>query len=283
MTTNPFADFDEEVYLAANPDIQEAVAAGVVSSGFAHYRRHGRHEPRAGMPWRPSYQPLSAMQPEALRVRVSGIADVKVFDAGGRSICDDILDTTVMYQAGLTRKSRVLDFGCGCGRVLRHFAPRCPAMISGVDIDREGIAWCSANLGMAATFSQTQEWPPLPFDAAYFDLIYSISVFTHLPEKMQDAWLAELRRVAKPGALLLLSVHAPDMIPDGNLEAASHMTEHGFLHILNGTTDGLPDFYRTAYHSEQYIRSEWGKLFHIEAFVPKGMNDHQDLVVARIR
>ena len=283
MTTNPFADFDEEIYLAANPDIQEAIAAGIVSSGFAHYRRFGRHELRAGTPWRPSYQPLSAMPPEALRVRVSGISDAQGFDLGGRSICDDILDTTVMYQAGLTRDSRVLDFGCGCGRVLRHFAPQCPALINGVDIDMEGIAWCSANLGMAATFSQTQEWPPLPFGAGSFDLIYSISVFTHLPEKMQDAWLAELRRVAKPGALLLLTVHAPNMIPGGNAEAEKQMTEHGFLHILNDITDGLPDFYRTAFHSEQYIRSEWGKLLHIEAFVPKGMNDHQDLVVARIR
>lgn len=283
MAQDPFADFDEAKYLAANPDIRDAIASGVVSSGLAHYRRFGRHEQRAGSPSRPSHQPLETMPPEALRVRVSGFSDITTFDLGGRAICDDILDAATAHQVVLNEDTRVLDFGCGCGRVLRHLAPRCAARIDGVDIDAEAIEWCRVNFGAAATFQQNPEWPPLPFEDARFDFIYSVSVFTHLPEAMQKAWLTELRRVAKPGASLFLSIHAPDLMPIDDLVAAKHMEEHGFCYLRNEATSGLPDFYRVAYHAESYIRSEWGKLFEIEAVIRHGVNDHQDLVVARKR
>ena len=46
----------------------------------------------------------------------------------------------------------------------------------------------------------------MDFPDAYFDLIFNHSVFTHLDENYQDAWLAELERVTKPGGVLVLSV-----------------------------------------------------------------------------
>jgi hypothetical protein len=33
------------------------------------------------------------------------------------------------------------------------------------------------------------------------------------------------------------------------------------------------------YHSEQYVRREWGKYFDILKYVPQDLNNHQDLVV----
>jgi SAM-dependent methyltransferase len=281
-----FRDFDEKKYLAANPDVRAAVAAGVMPSGLAHYRRFGRHEQRVGSPAfgaRPTYRPLTAMPPEALRLRVTGLADTASFEGVGRFICDDILDVMAAHQISLAPDSKALDFGCGCGRVLRHFAPQCPAIIDGVDIDAEAIEWCGVNLGNAAIFQKNSDWPPLPFEDARFEFIYSISVFTHLPETMQLAWLTELRRVAKHGAWLLLSVHRPELMPVDNPEAAKVMAEQGFCYLQQGITEGLPDFYRTAYHAESYIRREWGKLFEIVSVLRQGINDHQDLVVARVR
>jgi len=46
--------------------------------------------------------------------------------------------------------------------------------------------------------------PPLPFPDNSFDLIYAVSVFTHLSEEHQRTWLPELRRVLRPGGRLLL-------------------------------------------------------------------------------
>src|SRR5262249_14848680 len=48
---------------------------------------------------------------------------------------------------------------------------------------------------------------PLRYRDASFDLVYAFSVFTHLPESLQLAWMGELRRVLRPGGYLLISLH----------------------------------------------------------------------------
>jgi ubiquinone/menaquinone biosynthesis C-methylase UbiE len=49
--------------------------------------------------------------------------------------------------------------------------------------------------------------PPIPFDDNEMDAVISISIFTHLTEKSQDDFLAELSRVTRPGGMLFLTVH----------------------------------------------------------------------------
>ena len=83
LIEDTFPDFDEKAYLAANQDVSDAVARGSLQSGLAHFRRFGRHEQRPGSPGRCSYQPLEAVPPEALRVRVSAEPDPISFDLEG--------------------------------------------------------------------------------------------------------------------------------------------------------------------------------------------------------
>lgn len=290
---DPIPGFDEETYLAANADVGDAVRSGEIASGLEHYRQWGKDERRRGAPAaeelspahpspaRRVYQPIGAMPPAELLARVSGGASsARIYQQIGQSACDDILDAMQRYRIDPTS---VLDFGSGCGRVVRHFATQCAARIDASDIDAEAIAWCQSNLGRAATFHPNPEWPPLPFEDDRFDLIYAVSVFTHFPEDMQRAWLAELRRVARPNAWLLLSVHAPRWMPPGHPELDTQLADSGFGFLRGSETYGLPDYYHAAFHSEAYIRREWGKLFQIEAVLSGGMNHHQDLVVARVR
>ena len=69
----------------------------------------------------------------------------------------------------------------------------------------EAIEWCRANLPFIdARVSGLA--PPLPFGDARFDLIYALSVFTHLGSRHQLDWMAEFRRVMAPGAMLLFTV-----------------------------------------------------------------------------
>lgn len=110
---------------------------------------------------------------------------------------------------------KILDWGCGPGRVIQHvkraFGP--DAHIFGTDYNGQTIAWCRSALPGIA-FAQNDLVPPLPFQAGSMDAIYSISVFTHLSEEMHLAWIHELARVLRPGGVLLITVH-------GNLSSRS--------------------------------------------------------------
>jgi len=273
--------FDESFYLDEYPDVRLAVAEGHFQNGREHYERYGRRENRRPLPF-PDNPPEdrfpAELPPAALRRRVHGAQEVSLFERAGKYACDNIADALAPRRA-LTAQSRVLDFGCGCGRVMAYLHRRVPAQLFGTDIDAEAIGWCQSKLAAMADFTVNGFWPPLAFPDAYFDAIYSISVFTHLPEDMQTAWLAELRRVAKVGGLLLLSVHAPDLVPADQPAAIAEVARQGFCYLALGGTPGLPGFYQNAFHSEDYIRRHWGQYFAIEAVARRAVCGHQDLVI----
>jgi len=101
---------------------------------------------------------------------------------------------------------RVLDFGCGAGRTLRHFVEEAESgtEVWGVDIDEPSVAWLRENLCPPLEAARCETDPPLPFESGTFDLVWAISVFTHLADN-SAAWLLELHRVLKPGGLLIAS------------------------------------------------------------------------------
>jgi ubiquinone/menaquinone biosynthesis C-methylase UbiE len=102
--------------------------------------------------------------------------------------------------------SRVLEFGCAAGRMLRclnDVADRCE--IWGTDISGDHIVWCKENLQPPFHFLITTTTPHLPFPDGYFDLIYAGSVFTHIDD-LAEAWLFELARILKPGGRLYITI-----------------------------------------------------------------------------
>jgi SAM-dependent methyltransferase len=102
---------------------------------------------------------------------------------------------------------RVCEWGCGTGKTLRHLAQIDPDLdVYGTDADERVIRWCRANIP-EATFMVNDLEPPLPFEDDFFDMLYSYSVYTHLPPDLQFRWLAEELRVVRPGGLVLLTVH----------------------------------------------------------------------------
>jgi SAM-dependent methyltransferase len=203
--------------------------------------------------------------PPLLRFRVHGALDLHSFLSVGSSCANDI-KRLLLNTVGedLPAFSHVLDFGCGCGRVLRHFHNLSTSCrFYGTDIDEQAIDWCSRHLEFAR-FKVNSALPTTSFEDATFDLVYAISVFTHLDEEYQIAWLRELKRISKPGGLLLLTVHGKSFLPNESHNSETDLDETGFLYLVHQTgklkLDGLPDFYQTAYHSETYIRREWSKF-----------------------
>jgi len=129
------------------------------------------------------------------------------YPAHGKRQVETMLELAT--DSGLTLGSgdRILDLGCGAGRMirhLRHLADRCE--IWGADISADHVYWCKQNLSPPFHFLVNTRMPHLPFEDRSFSLIYGGSLFTHIDE-LADAWLLELHRILRPEGRVYLTIH----------------------------------------------------------------------------
>ena len=140
------------------------------------------------------------------------------YDAVNHADWQRYLDTGLQHARIFSRAIRdeaspgspleVLEWGCGPGRLIRHMKSLLPERdlrLTGTDYNPESIAWCRQNLP-GIEFAGNELDPPLPFAEATFDVVYNFSVFTHLSKSVQESWVKELRRVLKPGGLLISTI-----------------------------------------------------------------------------
>jgi SAM-dependent methyltransferase len=229
-----------------------------------------------------------------------GAPTVEAFLTGGQAAAEGLAGAAA--PAGLEHLASVLDFGCGCGRVLSHLAELAPAArLTGVDVDAEAIAWARRELA-GIDFGVSGRRPPLPFADGDFELVYSISVFSHLSVADQDAWLGELARVLAPGGLALLSTHGvsayeafrsgavrttwcePGAFDHGPLPVGGFITiPYRSSRWSAGDLPGVGAGYGLSFHTAGYLREHWGRFLEVEAILPQAISGWQDLVVARKR
>lgn len=206
------------------------------------------------------------LPPAELRYRVGASSDAEVFVTIGKTCSDDIQSVLQNLGRDIGSFKHILDFGCGCGRTLIPMHDLAPnARFDGTDIDVKAINWCQKNLGFAS-FSLGQETPPTDYAADTFDFIYAISVFTHLDEDYQFRWLEELRRIAKAGATVVLTLHGAK-------------NDQGFFFERSYEEGLFPAWYQNTYHSEDYVLENFGKYFKVLGHFPNALNTHQDVVV----
>jgi SAM-dependent methyltransferase len=172
--------------------------------------------------------------------RVAGIHDRDGFLASGRESVLELERTLAIADRSLDSFESILDFGCGCGRMLLWMAQlgRVRAL-HGTDIDAEAIAWCREHLPYARVSVNTAD-PPLPYADGAFDLVFNHSVFSHIDERRQDMWLTELQRVARPGALLVLSVHGEAALPQAAWTIRDRLERDGIAFIENSHPPEFP-------------------------------------------
>ena len=230
------------------------------------------------------------LPPPELRYRVSGSDAAEGFEAGGH------LHAEAFRKALGTRRftyddfDSILDFGCGCGRITRHLLRQAPgARLYGSDIDEPAIAWLNTNI--PAVDARVNEWlPPLPHPDEAFDLVISFSVFTHLDEAYQDAWLRELRRVTKPGATLLITVNGEvcwqwhregPLAGRADIEGLEEsLRRDGFLFWRDDDwARHFPDYYHTSFHLPEYLHRHWSSGFEVHEILEGAAGPTQDIVV----
>ena len=191
---------------------------------------------------------------------------------------------------------RVLDFGCGAGRTLRHFREEARVgEFYGCDIDRPSIVWLVENMSPPFHAFPNDEIPPLPLEGDSFDLIWAISVFTHISDHW-SAWLVELHRLLREGGLLFATIFGPDVSEAwGNVPAndraaraesprAADRVGMNVLHHGRPWVDGGP----AVFLSDWWIREHWGRAFDVvsiehDGFLPRRDWRGQGVVLLRKR
>ena len=182
---------------------------------------------------------------------------------------------------------RILDWGCGAGRVTRYVLSDTGCAVTGADIDPDNIAWCRQAYP-GARFEQVPLRPPTPFDDGAFDLALGLSVMTHLREDDQWLWLAELQRVVRPGGLAFVSVRGPTQSAYNRFPPHLYrkVQESGYLDLSrDDALDGVigdAEYYRVAMHGRAYIAERWSTYFEVVAIVD-AIAGLQDFVVLRRR
>jgi SAM-dependent methyltransferase len=224
-------------------------------------------------PLRPTAVDGPPLPPRRLMVRVAGTADADWFLRSGRAAYD-----AIAAHVPVADLDSVLDFGCGCGRVTRYWDTFAGA-VSGSDVSTQAIDWCRGNLTFA-TFESNALGPPLVFDGDSFDLVYALSVFTHLTADLQIAWRDELHRVLRPGGLLLVTTHGRSYLPR-LAENERNRFDGGELVVRWAVAAGTN--LCSAYHPERYLRETFAEGFSFLELEPEGArgNPTQDLVLLR--
>jgi len=173
------------------------------------------------------------------------------------------------------KQARVLDFGCGWGRIIRYFAKDVPHdSLFGCDPCDEILQTCQS-LRVPGTFRLSEYRPrELPFGEK-FDLVYSFSVFTHLAEQTHQECLETLHHSMAKDGILIVTFRPREFIDTrgGYLKNVSRKEiSQLYDRYDRGDYAFQPHFrdpiqgeitYGDAMIPQEYIQQKWSKLFTI--------------------
>jgi SAM-dependent methyltransferase len=180
------------------------------------------------------------------------------------------------------QSGKLLDWGCGPARVVRHMPDLLEKTwaVYGTDYNQQTIDWCQKHIKNVA-FSVNKVNPPLPFSDDSFDVLYGISIFTHLSEENHSSWFHELLRVTKPGAILMFTTQG-EAFRARLTQTEKIQFDRGLLVVRAKVKEGHRLF--SAFHPPNYLQQLFSKNATILQHQPGKMMDwgiEQDTWVVR--
>jgi len=169
------------------------------------------------------------LPPYSVRARSAGIGtDIggREFIKVGRTICN-----LLITHAALEPESKTLEIGCGCGRnafALAEFLG--DGNYTGMDIERVALEGARSNERLRKkgfgfdlldvrndAYNPTGRWAAaeyvLPYPDEFFDVVFMVSVFTHMLTDEVKNYAAQIARVLKPAGRCLFTAFLLDGRP----------------------------------------------------------------------
>lgn len=209
-----FENFDEAAYLAANPDVAQAVAKGEWPSGWQHFKAHGHRENRrmadASPPDHPDLRAAAATwdDPEESLESVNA----RIHDGVALDQLDARADAYVARMFGmfpeleLPRNPVCLEIGSGTGYIMEALdrelnRRRQPASaIVGLDIARHMLDKAQTRIGGRKPFRFLHyDGVHVPLPDGSIDLVYSVAALQHIPKPYVYNLFLETFRLLRNG------------------------------------------------------------------------------------
>lgn len=176
---------------------------------------------------------------------------------------------------------RLLDWGCGCGRLALPIARRHPEIqLTGCDIDPQAVDWCRSNI--RGDFHVIAPSPPTSFEPGRFTTILGFSVVTHLGRELQRAWIRELHALLADDGIVIVTTMG--MIAARLHGLADQLLTEGIIDDrLDDTLDAVapPGYYRSTFQSREFTEQVWGDDFDLIEYIEAGAFHYQDIAVFR--
>lgn len=127
--------------------------------------------------------------------------------AGALYEADLVVDALASVGFDISSASRVLDFGCSSGRVVRVLNAAYPHVgWVGCDPNDGAISWATEHLPGIEFFVSPQE-PPLDLKVGSLDVAFAISIWSHFAPELGVPWFEEMHRLIRPGGYLVITTH----------------------------------------------------------------------------
>ncbi len=161
--------------------------------------------------------------------------------------------TRYMFASFFVEGRTVLDAGCGCGYGSHHLAQGGARRVLGLDCSEEAVTYGRNHFGHERLEFRTGDVLDTGLDTASFDTIVAFEVFEHLPEP--DRFLEEMRRLLKPGGVLVLST------PNAKTYVAGGKDGDNPYHVREYTPDEFQEFLGECFPCVRtYAQSPWDGL-----------------------
>lgn len=180
----------------------------------------------------------------------------------------------------LLKTGRVLEFASGHGRFTRHLAKALgPARVVVSDVVPSAVNFSRSTFGvdgfLSASVPEAVQWP------GRYDLVFVLSLFSHLPRSTWSRWLKVLYEAVAPGGLLVFSTHG---IKAANFDQVKLDSEGFFFAASSESTAIDEQEYGTTFTSEAFVLARIAETMGADKLVHKApvhFWNHQDAYVLR--